>query len=168
MIIRSIRPEDAPAYRDLYLQLDKETDFRLYEAGERPPALEGFTEEIERFLSIPQSNIIVAEDEETGRLAGYLQAIGRTQKHIRHVVSINIALLQCYTGQGLGGKLFAYLEDWARTQGIRRLDLTVMENNPNAKKLYEKLGFQHEGVKKRSFLLNDTFIDEYYMAKWLE
>jgi len=163
--VRAITEAEIPAYYKLSLKLDEETSFRLYEAGERPydPAL--FFRETADFLKNPRSNIFVAEKD--GKLVGYLQAIGRTQRRIRHVVSINIAILQAYTGQGLGGKLFGALEEWARQSGIVRMDLSVMVNNIPAQKLYQKLGFVREGTKRGSMFVGGEYIDEYYMCKWL-
>jgi RimJ/RimL family protein N-acetyltransferase len=97
-----------------------------------------------------------------------LQAIGRTHRRIRHVVSINIAILQACTGQGLGGKLFGAMEEWARQCGIVRLDLSVMVNNIPAQKLYQKLGFVREGIKRGSMFVDGEYTDEYYMCKWLK
>jgi len=34
--------------------------------------------------------------------------------------------------------------------------------------LYEKNGFEVEGIKKKSVLVDGTFLDEYYMAKIIE
>lgn len=167
MRIRSITELDAEAYRRLYRQLDAETPFRLYEEGERTGDMADYEAEIKRFITTLQSNIFVAEEEETGVLVGYLQAIGRTPRRVRHVVSINIAILQSHTGQGLGAKLFAALEEWAAGHGIHRLDLTVMQNNQPAQKLYTRLGFATEGIKKASMKLDSEYIDEIYMYKWL-
>ena len=166
MRIRAITEADIPAYCELSLKLDKETVFRLYEPGERPldPAL--FIRETADFLKNPRSNIFLAEDDE--KLVGYLQAIGRTARRIRHVVSINVAILREYTGQGIGGLLFGALEEWARQAGVKRLDLSVMLNNEPAQKLYERLGFVREGVKRGSMFVDGEYIDEYYMCKWLE
>jgi len=166
MNVRTITEKDIPAYYNLSLKLDEETPFRLYEAGERPYDLELFSTETKEFLKNPYSNIFLAE--EGGQLTGYLQAIGRSPRRIRHVVSINIAILQKYTGQGLGGKLFDALEVWAKQTGVKRLDLSVMMNNIPAQKLYEKLGFKKEGLKTFSMFVNGEYIDEYYMSKWLD
>jgi len=166
MCIRAITEADIPAYYELSLKLDSETPFRLYEPGERPydPAL--FFQETTDFLKNPRSNIFLAEQDKM--LVGYLQAIGRSARRIRHVVSINIAILQAYTGQGLGGKLFGAAEEWARQTGIKRMDLSVMLNNIPAQKLYQKLGFVKEGTKRGSMFVDGKYIDEYYMCKWLE
>jgi RimJ/RimL family protein N-acetyltransferase len=165
MCTRAIKEADIPAYYELSLKLDEETPFRLYEAGERSydPAL--FFRETTDFLKNPRSNIFVAEKNQ--KFVGYLQAIGRTPRRIRHVVSINIAILQAYTGQGLGGELFGVLEEWARQNDIVRLDLSVMVNNIPAQKLYQKLGFVREGIKRGSMFVDGEYIDEYYMCKWL-
>jgi len=164
--VRAITEADIPAYYELSLKLDEETPFRLYEAGERPHDPDLFFRETTDFLKNPRSNIFLAEKDE--RLVGYLQATGRTARRICHVVSINIAILQAYTGQGLGGKLFGATEEWARQSGIKRLDLSVMVNNIPAQKLYQKLGFVREGIKRGSMFVNGEYIDEYYMCKWLE
>lgn len=166
--VRLMTPEDLAAYRDLYLQLDVETPYRLYEPGERPNTLAEFAPEVERFTNGQNGAVLLAQDEESGQLVGYLQAIRRPQRRIRHVVSINVALLQAYTGQGLGARMFSFLEDWARQQGVQRLDLSVMENNKNAYKLYCRLGFKDEGIKRRSMRFGDTYVDEITMAKWLK
>jgi RimJ/RimL family protein N-acetyltransferase len=164
--VRAITEADIPAYYELSLKLDEETPFRLYEAGERPCDPDLFFRETADFLKNPRGNIFVAEKDE--RLVGYLQAIGRTARRVRHVVSINIAILQAYTGQGLGGRLFGAMEEWARQNGIKRLDLSVMVNNIPAQKLYRKLGFVREGTKRGSMFVDGEYIDEYYMRKWLE
>ena len=166
MTIRTITEADIPAYYNLALELDEETPFRLYEAGERPHDPQLFASETMDFLKNPTSNIFLADED--GRLVGYLQAIGRRQRRVRHVVSINVAILLKYTGKGLGGKLFNGLEEWARKIGVRRLDLSVMINNIPAQKLYEKLGFSIEGVKLGSMFVDGEFIDEYYMSKLLD
>jgi len=164
--VRAITEADIPAYHKLSLKLDEETPFRLYEAGERPRDPDLFFRETIDFLKNSRSTIFIAEKDE--KLVGYLQATGRAPRRVRHVVSINTAILQVYTGQGLGGKLFDALEDWARQSGIIRLDLSVMLNNIPAQKLYQKLGFVREGIKRGSMFVDGEYIDEYYMCKWLK
>ena len=166
MCVRAITEADIPAYYELSLKLDKETPFRLYEAGERPYDPDLFFRETTDFLKNPRSNIFVADKDD--KLVGYLQATGRMPRRVRHVVSINIAILQVYTGQGLGGRLFGAAEEWARQCGIKRLDLSVMVNNIPAQKLYQKLGFVREGIKRGSMFVDGEYIDEYYMCKWLD
>jgi len=45
------------------------------------------------------------------------------------------------------------------------LELEVSEKNKFAISLYEKLGFEVEGVKRRAFLVNGNYEDELIMGK---
>jgi ribosomal protein S18 acetylase RimI-like enzyme len=44
-------------------------------------------------------------------------------------------------GRGIGSRLFATLEDYARQHGAERIRLDVVDTNPGARRLYERLGF---------------------------
>ena len=46
-----------------------------------------------------------------------------------------------------------------------RLELTVICENEVAKHLYTNNGFQIEGIKRKSFYIDGTYLDEYYMAR---
>lgn len=52
-----------------------------------------------------------------------------------------------YQGKGIGSKLLQFLIDEYVTKKQKTLGLLVDEGNPNAKKLYLKLGFKPVGVK---------------------
>ncbi|NYC93541.1 GNAT family N-acetyltransferase [Clostridium acetobutylicum] len=56
---------------------------------------------------------------------------------------------------------------WAERQKIKRLELTVVCDNEEAKRLYEKNGFSIEGIKKNSMFIDDEYVDEFCMAKLL-
>ncbi|MOA52329.1 putative acetyltransferase YhhY [compost metagenome] len=57
------------------------------------------------------------------------------------------------------------MEQWRLSTNIMRVELTVMTNNEFGIKLYKKMGFEIEGIKKNSMIVDDGFVDEYYMAK---
>ena len=57
------------------------------------------------------------------------------------------------------------LDEWAKENGIVRLELTVECHNKAARHLYEKSGFEIEGIRTKSMFVEGTFVDEYYMAK---
>lgn len=166
MIVRRLGLDDAEAYRRLCLQLDRETPYRLYGPGERMDILRVYAEEIEAIVRNPRSCLIAAE--ENGLLVGYLVAYGRTAPRVSHVVTVAVGILQSHTGRGIGGRLFACLEVWARENGVHRIDLTVMTDNEPALKLYTRLGFNMEGRKRDSMKFGDRYIDEFYMSKLLE
>ena len=161
--VRQIKAEDAEKYMKLYSKLDEETNFRLYEPGERNISLDEQAAEIESMINDGNSAIIVAEDGEEP--VGYLSAFGRSQNRVRHIVTIGIAILQSHVGMGIGTMLFKEMEAWARKHNKHRLELTVMENNPSAYGLYRKMGFEVEGTKKDSLFIDGKYINDIYMSK---
>jgi RimJ/RimL family protein N-acetyltransferase len=82
-------------------------------------------------------------------------------------VSIDVGILASNCGRGLGERFFIELEDWAKAQGIRRIELFVRESNQRARRLYEKRGFEIEGVRRGSLRIGNEYFNEVWMAKLL-
>ncbi|MCP3976635.1 MAG: GNAT family N-acetyltransferase [bacterium] len=55
-------------------------------------------------------------------------------------------------GRGIGTGLFAALEDYSRSIGHNQIRLDVVDTNPGARRLYEKLGFVAGKVERTPFL----------------
>lgn len=165
MVIRKIRPGDAEQFLRLGKRLDAETRFMLREPGEREMTVAQQRQEIEGLLLHEESVIFVAEHE--GQLVGYIEAIGSTFRRVRHCATIDIGILQAFSGQGIGTRLFLTVEEWARPRGLHRLELTVMTHNEAGIALYRKCGFEVEGVKRDSISIDGQYRDEYCMAKLL-
>jgi RimJ/RimL family protein N-acetyltransferase len=161
--IREIQKGDAERFLDLCKRIDEETQLMLREPWERDITLEEQRKQIKSILSRDNQAIFVAEID--GRLVGYLTARGGVYSRDRHRVYIVIGILQAFTSQGIGTKLFSTLERWARECKLHRLELTVMVHNDKALGLYKKMGFKIEGRKMHSFFVNGAYVDEYYMAK---
>ena len=165
MIIRSIREDDSENFLHLCQQLDQETQFMLFEPGERTTTLEEQRGRIQGLLTQANQNIFVAE--QAGQLAGFLGAFGGSQRRNRNCAYIVVGILQAFAGQGLGTQFFQALDEWAVQHDLHRLELTVMCHNAQAVHLYQKMGFQIEGIKQDSLLVNGKYVDEFYMAKIL-
>ncbi|SDN94679.1 Protein N-acetyltransferase, RimJ/RimL family [Paenibacillus sp. yr247] len=166
MIIRQITESDASAHLELCKTIDGESSFMLFEAGERKTTEVEHRERLHKLLASGNSVIFVAETEE-GKLVGYLTAVGGEANRNKHSIYIVIGILKAFTGQRIGTKLFEALELWARTKGITRLSLGLMEPNQNAFALYSKMGFELEGRKKDVFKVDGLFVDELIMGKRL-
>ncbi len=164
-MIRVIRESEAEDFLALCRKIDAETKFMMFESGERTATVEEQREEIKDVLSRDNQTILVAEED--GQLIGYVAAYGGRYKRNRHNVYIITGILQDFTSQGIGTRLFTELERWAKENDIRRLELTVMANNKTAIALYKKMGFKIEGSKQSSLFVNGSYIDEYWMAKLL-
>jgi RimJ/RimL family protein N-acetyltransferase len=165
LTIREITPDDAVAFLDLCLCLDRETSFMMYEPDEREASAAQQRAIICAMLASPNSTIIVAES--AGMLAGHVSANGGEFNRIRHSAYVVAGVRQRFTGQGIGKRLFAALDTWAAQTGIQRLELTVRVDNAAAIHLYQRMGYAIEGTKRRSLLVNGEFVDELYMAKIL-
>jgi len=163
MLIRTIRTEDAKNYLNLCKKLDRETEFRLYEPGEMKITIDQQKKIIRDLIKNKKSTLLVVDID--GQLVGYLLALGRDIRRVKHCVHISIGILQDYVGQGIGTKLFIELEKWAIQNQIHRLELTVMANNKAGQALYKKMGFKVEGIKEHSLFVNGRYIDDIYMAK---
>jgi len=166
MLIRTIHPDDAEQFLNLRKKLDQETQFMLFEPGERTTTDKEQRKHIQRLLLQEHSTTFVVEH--NGQLVGYLSASGGEFRRNKHTVHIVIGILPAFTGRGIGGQLFAALEEWTHQKSITRLELTVMTHNQAGLALYRKRGFEIEGTKKHSLLVNNQYVDEYYMAKLLD
>ena len=89
--------------------------------------------------------------------------MGRT----RHSAKIVIGIHEQDRGKGIGTKLFQKMEEHARTNEIRRLELSVIANNAPALSLYRKMGFEKEGIKRESLFFDGKYHDEYFLSKLL-
>ena len=81
-----------------------------------------------------------------------------------HIGILGIALLPEARGQGLGARLLLAAIDMSWSRGLTRIALNVRADNPNAKALYERLGFEHEGIVRRASLIDGIYHDAHAMA----
>jgi RimJ/RimL family protein N-acetyltransferase len=137
----------------------------MLEPGERTATAKEQETLLSAMLSAENCTVLVAE--EAGRLVGYIGAYGGIYRRNSHTVCVVIGVLQTHSGRGFGSKLFEELEKWARQKRVHRLELTVMTHNAIGIALYKKMGFEIEGTRIHSMLVDGTFVDEYYMAKLL-
>ncbi|QWG36910.1 GNAT family N-acetyltransferase [Bacillus mycoides] len=165
-MIRLIMERDAEPFLELCKKIDGETGFMLFEDGERSTTIEQQRNIIKKISHSSNSAIFV--DEIENKLVGYLMAIGGNPKRIRHSVYIVAGVANEASGKGIGTQLFKALENWAKTIGVIRLELTVRVNNTSAISLYEKLGYEIEGIKRASCIIDGSLVDSYYMSKILK
>ncbi|WP_033166376.1 GNAT family N-acetyltransferase [Clostridium sp. KNHs205] len=164
MQIRNITLKDTDEFIAFQLRLDEETEYMMYEPGERKPQRDR-TEALIRGAMDGDNFLMVIEDKD--KLWGYISAERGGLNRIRHTAYIVTGICTGYRNQGIGTKFFNELDKWAEQNKISRLELTVMCHNETAVGLYEKKGFRKEGIKKNSMLVNGSYVDEYYMAKLL-
>lgn len=96
-------------------------------------------------------------------IAGLTVGTGRT----RHSGSLFIYIARQQQGQGIGTCLMQSLLDLADNWLLlRRVELTVLTENEGARRLYERLGFVVEGLRKMSIIAQGELKDEWLMARY--
>lgn len=162
MHYRKLVKTDAERFWEMMNQLDHETKYMLYEPGERIKNIARIESLIENSVE-GEDFLLVAE--ENDKIVGYISAQRGGLKRIAHSAYIVVGILQNYRGKGIGTDFFKQLDNWAEEKKITRLELTVICENEVAKHLYEKSGFEIEGIKRKSVLVDGIYLDEFYMAK---
>ena len=77
-----------------------------------------------------------------------------------------MAVHDAWQGRGIGTALLRAAIDLAdRWLNLRRLELTVDTDNSTAVRLYEKFGFEIEGVLRKYSFRDGALVDAYAMAR---
>lgn len=83
-----------------------------------------------------------------------------------HAASIGMAVHDAYAGRGAGTALMAAVIDQAdRWLNIRRLELSVFSDNARAIALYERFGFEREGLFRAFAWRDGAYVDALAMAR---
>lgn len=98
------------------------------------------------------------------RVVGWCDVLPTHGESRAHVGILGIGLLPEFRGLGVGAALTRAAIDRAWEKGLTRLELTVRADNIRAKRLYDRLGFQVEGVNRRAFCVNGQYFDSFSMA----
>lgn len=97
--------------------------------------------------SLLSPNYLFLAVEEEGRVAGYAGLL----KVADEGDITNIAVDTAYRGKGIGTELTRSLLEEGMKWGIRAFTLEVRVSNEAAIHVYEKLGFESAGVRKRFY-----------------
>lgn len=145
----TIRPatlEDYDAVRTLLEQVDQlhaETLPNLFHQSKEPlRSHEWFAQ----FVDNPDTCLFVAEHQ--GLLVGVVLCTIRSSPAFpifvprRYGYITDLVVRESFQGQGIGQRLIQRIHEWAQTQRITEIELTVYEFNTKARRLYEHLGYQ--------------------------
>jgi ribosomal protein S18 acetylase RimI-like enzyme len=101
---------------------------------------------------------------EEGSVVGWCDIVRKNMIVRKHCGLLGMGVLREFRGRGIGTQLIAETMAAAAISGITRIELTVYAHNESARKLYDKMGFQVEGLQKRSVLIDGNYIDSIMMA----
>lgn len=162
MLIRDVIPSDAASLIQLRRSLSAETDFMLHGAGEYNSTEQEVSAQIERASQLRTSRYLVAEHD--AMLVAFLGVMGSSVPRTSHAGYLALGVLRSWWSCGIATDLLKETLRWAPTAGITRLELSVMTTNTRAIALYEGLGFQFEGRRRRAYMINGVPIDDHLMG----
>ena len=101
-----------------------------------------------------------------GNIVGTLGFTTSSLKRYQHKGQFGIAILKEFWNYGIGSKLIETMINWADNNNFLKICLEVDSNNERAIKLYEKFGFQQEGILKfDKYLEKGVYIDSIIMSR---
>lgn len=107
----------------------------------KPWSEEGFRDS----LKLPNTVYLVAEQD--GSIAGYIGMLCVLDEG----EITNVAVAEGFRRQGIGERLLSSLLQAGRKEGVDSFTLEVRESNSSARRLYRKLGFQEEGIRRNFY-----------------
>ena len=115
----------------------------------------------------PESHLVA---ELAGQVAGYIKVKPPTPlPENSHVMQIGgLAVRRDARRKGIAAALMSAAEQHALAAGARKLSLRVFGTNDPAIRLYERLGFEREGILRSEFLIDGSYVDDILMAKHLQ
>ncbi len=127
-------------------------------------------EYVENFLnnSLKNGLIFVSEDHEKNLLAS-IHCYKFEPKCFKHCLgNLVIAVHPDFHNQGIGKKLFTHLLEnvMENHRDIARVELFVRQTNPRGLALYQKLGFEIEGICKNRILDGNGEMSSDTMMAW--
>ncbi|HLZ84578.1 MAG TPA: GNAT family N-acetyltransferase [Caulobacteraceae bacterium] len=100
-----------------------------------------------------------------GKVVGQI-GLQRFQNRKAHVGSIGMGVHDAYAGRGVGTALMAAVIELAdRWLDLKRLELQVWVDNAPAIALYEKFGFEREGLLRAEGFRDGVYVDSLAMAR---
>ncbi|MBF0440676.1 MAG: GNAT family N-acetyltransferase [Oligoflexales bacterium] len=142
MIIRFAKLSDADMLRAMYENLLAE---KLPYILQNPvPTFEMQKKFLRTFDGISSIMLVSEED---GILTGMCTVRKQMHQQLSHNCELSMSVSKQHRGKGVGSKLLLEAEKWAVANNIRRMELSVIQDNP-AFKLYKRFGFSLEAEKK--------------------
>ncbi len=174
-IIREAKAADVQGVIKYMKELSDEPGLYIgFEPGEFDPTVEGELSWIEDHAKADNSIILLAVatdsekekwDLEDGEMVGLMNCWGGSRRATKHETTLGITVKAGWRGHGIGTRLMLAAIAWARASGVvKRVQLEVVAENVEARKLYETLGFVAEGLRKRAFWKQERWMDSVVMG----
>ncbi|UJW83917.1 GNAT family N-acetyltransferase [Devosia sp. SL43] len=157
--IRPIREQDIGAFRAAVDAVARE---RHYLSTPQGPTLEGAANFVRNNIEKGNPQFVAIVD---GSLVGWCDIVRGEGDFKRHVGTMGMGLLPPWRERGIGRQLLARTLAAADAVDLSRVELSVHASNERAIRLYESLGFEHEGRQRSARFIDSRFEDIVLMAR---
>ena len=161
IVIRPARSEDAAALVRLGEAVGREEEgWLLSSNGWRSVADERrYLRALKRYAD---AAVYVAEDGDW--IVGRLSLARDPNPASRHVADLGLMVAATHRRRGIGRALLEQAVGWARDADVRKLELHVFPWNEPAIVLYERFGFEREGLRREHYSRDGEYVDAILMA----
>jgi RimJ/RimL family protein N-acetyltransferase len=157
--ILPIAPEHIPGF---WRTLDVVARERKYLVLTEAPPMESTREFVMNNIAARNPQLVALDKDE---VVGWCDVRRDHWPAHAHCGTLGMGLLPEFRGKGLGRRLMEAALAAAHDEGFVRVELTAHADNLRAIALYEKLGFQREGVTRDSVCIDGRLIDSVVMAR---
>jgi ribosomal protein S18 acetylase RimI-like enzyme len=152
--IREATIDDHPALDALWIEGDLMHHEAWPNVFARPAGIARSPDDVMAMLNNPEQCLIVAGSDD--RIAGFVRVTLRDRRPpfvpIRFAIVEEIVVAAERRGEGIGSRLMAEAEAWAKNNGAVEVWLDVWEFNENAIGFYASLGYETITLRMRKEL----------------
>ncbi len=157
--IMEATPDDSEELLTLFKQIGSESTFLIMDKNGLGISLEEENEYLRKANESITTKYFVAKVKD--KIVGDCGIKGHKSPKTKHNVDLGISVLKDYWNKGLGTILMEHTINYARITGeIKNIYLEVREDNDNAIKLYENMGFKKVGVMPDKIYLDGKYYNE--------
>lgn len=136
--LRIARPDDAADLIEVQKQIVEENVANVDDHIDSPKECDA------RIQSVPVGDLwLVAAESDS--VVGSIRLVKPQPNFLEHIRNLFVDVHREWRGVGVGAALISAAADWARRCGVELIALSVLDSNPRARLLYERLGFTTTG-----------------------
>ncbi|MFH1299816.1 MAG: GNAT family N-acetyltransferase [Planctomycetota bacterium] len=158
--VRQIELNDVAGFRAALASVAGEKKYLL---TIEPPPLEKINDYVKNNIATNNAQYVAVLNDS---VVGWADIVPISRQSMTHVGTLGMGVVSEYRGQGIGHQLLEKTIAHAWQQGLKRLELEVFADNEIAMKLYQKHGYQVEGVKRFARCLAGVYQDVVVMAQY--
>jgi RimJ/RimL family protein N-acetyltransferase len=165
---RRLRAEDAAMLRAFLLALTSETPFLLTQPADVPDEAamaKTLAEGLEDAGRFDMVAVVAGEGGE--RIVGHANATREVSARMQHNVYVSINVLRTHWRRGIGRRLAAEVDAWARGEQVRRLTGLLQAHNTRALRFAAAWGFREELVSPRYAVIEERAVDRVRVVRFL-